>query len=566
MAERARETVLPEIVYHGEILSRLELLAEEALNAGLDDASAAYAQVAADYAWHNHPGVFASPALEGTLRKIGRRVLPNESGARRVRTAAGRPDTVLHVLTEAGSIGGHTRFAWRWMRQDRGRSHSVVLTGPPTAERPRALEEAAHRSGGEIHTLGGGTSLVGRSRALREVAASFDLVALHVHPFDVVPAIALSGPGGPPVVLLNHADHVFWIGTGAADVVASFRWSGLLLARRRRGIEARRCALLPIPVDDARQADAPSEAKAALGYPEGTVLLLTVGQPYKFRPLDGVSFLDAVGPVVEDHPQAVLVAVGPSDEGAWRSARERTGGRIRALGPRHDPSALYRAADVYLDPWPVASVTALLEAAAAGLPGVSLRLGSGDAEILCSDSPGLAGHLIRADSVAGYREAVSRLVEDPRHRRREGEAARSGVLRVHGGAGWRRHLEEVYALAGSGRPEPSPPGGHDLGAPGTVDELVYQVQSYPGWSARLYEVMRSHASVFPARTGTPARALLNAAVARVPGVPDRHLRRLERYLFLGRAGSPPEEGVHPQPAPGIPRAPIPRRGLRKERS
>jgi hypothetical protein len=221
---------------------------------------------------------------------------------------------------------------------------------------------------------------------------------------------------------------------------------------------------------------------------------------------------------------------------------------------------------VYLDPWPIASVTALLEAAAAGVPGVSLRLGNGEAEVLCSDSPGLDGHIIRADGVAAYREAVSRLVEDPRHRRREGEAARSGVLRVHSGAGWRRHLEDVYALASSGRSAPALPDGRNLGAPGTVDELVYRVQSYPGWSAPLYEVVRSHAAVFPARTGALAKALLNAAVARIPGVPDRHLRRLERYLFRARVGRRPEEEVHPQPVPGIPRAPTPQSGLMKERS
>jgi glycosyltransferase involved in cell wall biosynthesis len=557
MAERTREAVLREILYHREILSGLESLAGEALDRGRYDAAAAYAQVAADYAWHNHPGVFASPRLEGILREIGHRVLPAADGPGRVRTAAGRPATVLHVLTEAGAIGGHTRFAWRWIRQDRGPSHSVVLTAPLPGSPPRALEESVALGGGEVHVLGG-TSLVGRARTLREVAASFDLVALYVHPFDVVPAIGFSGPTHPPVVLVNHADHVFWVGAAVADVVASIRRSGLLLAQRRRGIASARCALLPVPVDVAARTRTRTEAKAALGYPEAAVLLLTVGQAYKYRPLRGVSFLDTAGPVVEDNPEALLVAVGPSEDDAWRAARERTGGRIRALGPRHDVAAFYQAADVYLDPWPLGSLTSLVEAASFGVPGVSLRLGGRDAEILCSDPPGLSEHLVRASTVPEYRAALSRLVEDPRHRRRAGEGARVGVLRTHTGRGWRRHLDDVYARAGAGPPASAFPASGDSGRPDRLDELVYEVQSYPGWSARLHEVIRAHAPLFPTGVGTWTRTLLNRAVARVPGVPDRHLHRLERSLFLRRAervvqrkGSATGHGW-PVPAPGAP--------------
>jgi hypothetical protein len=42
---------------------------------------------------------------------------------------------------------------------------------------------------------------------------------LHVHPWSVIPVVALGMTGGPPVMLLNHLSQQFWVGGSVADLV-----------------------------------------------------------------------------------------------------------------------------------------------------------------------------------------------------------------------------------------------------------------------------------------------------------------------------------------------------------
>ncbi len=75
------------------------------------------------------------------------------------------------------------------------------------------------------------------------------MVVLHVHPFDVTrPIMAFSAwPDRPPTILMNHADHAFWLGVSCSDVVATIRPAAAALATERRGVDPDRVVELPIP-------------------------------------------------------------------------------------------------------------------------------------------------------------------------------------------------------------------------------------------------------------------------------------------------------------------------------
>src|SRR5262249_45466460 len=118
-------------------------------------------------------------------------------------------------------------------------------------------------------------------------------------------------------------------------------------------------------------------------------------------------------------------------------------------GTRPDTALFYQAADVYLDSFPLPSITSLLEAGSYGTPLVSgcpcppAPPGS----VLGADTPALDTCLIRATDPADFRAAVGRLVEDAGLRRRTGEETRQSIAAIHAGAGWQRALEAVYGRA-----------------------------------------------------------------------------------------------------------------------
>lgn len=418
-----------------------------------------------------------SPALETVLAGAGAAALPPWQWARPAPSATG-PRRVLHILTKAIGIGGHTRYALRWLQHDEGRVHSLALTGQ-TGEVPTPLAAAVAASGGHVHQLSG--KLVDRATALRALAGEADAVVLYTHPFDVVPVIALSGRGRrPPVLFVNHSDHCFWVGRGTADLVACIRHHGVTLCTSRRGIASDRCVLLPVPLDAPDRQRSREAAKAELGLDPSGVVLLSVAAAYKFEPIDEIDFLDLVRPVIDAHPTAVLLVVGPRSL-RWKRAGRRAGGRIRALGRQPSVARYYEACDVYLDSHPVSSVTSLLEAASLGTPAMTLCPYDGAEAVLCSEDPGLDGVDTRAATAPEYVAILAGLVEDPELRTRLGEAGAERITRAHDIGRWRAEVQSLYQRLSEVAPadpelvtsETGP------GEPGPLDEALCRIQSHP---------------------------------------------------------------------------------------
>ena len=483
--------------HNRERFERLLALAGRYAARGRYDVAAAWVEMAADQAWHGHPGFFADDRLERLLARIG--TATTKAFHSRASEGSDAPRRVLHVLTEAYAIGGHTRFVWRWIEADRGRRHCVVLTrhrlpGPL----PQRLLSAPQATGGWLRALDWRRFLpVARAGQLRALAAEFDLVAVHAHPFDVVPAIAFAGAGGPPAVVVNHAGFSFWTGRGVADVVACLRPSSRDVAMTRRGIELDRCPPLPIPVNQPDRIVSRSEARARLGLAADAVVLFTVADPFKYLPFEpGRSFVDLVTSVARADRRVQVLAIGPDDQGAWREAREQTGGRVRALG-RHPEVALHeRAADLYLDPFPVTSPTSFLEAGSHGLPIVSFCPHRHRAAVLCADDFALDDLLVRTESAASFTAEVGRLIEDAAAREALGRVTAEAVMAGHGPEAFAPRLAEVYLRAASMHAAGRSAAG-DVGQAGPLDECLVRMQEAAGISLSFKDLAGRHLDAFP---------------------------------------------------------------------
>jgi hypothetical protein len=444
--DRRRAIADARLVANHDRFVELVSMAEERAAAGNLEAAALAAAESAAWAWTHHPGIHASPRLERLLRSI----VPASVPWKQSRAGRAGPRRILHVLTQVYPTGGHTRWSDRIIQADRNRVHSVAIVNQGSVPIPPWLVRSVTASGGELHLVNP-TSVLGGALKLRRLASEADLVLANVHPHDVVSVLALADPRlRPPVAALNHADHAFWLGASAWDLLVDFRRSGAQLAQRRRGAILSRSTILPLPLDMPGRTMRRDDAKRALGLRADEIVLLSAGSDWKFDPLGlhgEPTFPEVLAPIVERDPRLRLFVLGPPDVGRWTDAARRTGGRLRALGTRTDYDLYKQAADIYLDPFPLGSMYSLLEPGALGVPLLSFNQWPTDAAILVVDSPGLGDARIVATSRDAYETALLDLIADPVGREARGRRGREQIVAAHAGPGWLAALDAVVAAA-----------------------------------------------------------------------------------------------------------------------
>jgi UDP-glucose:(heptosyl)LPS alpha-1,3-glucosyltransferase len=181
-----------------------------------------------------------------------------------------------------------------------------------------------------------------------------------------------------------------------------------------------------------------AEARQALGLAEETFAMLLIGNDWRKKGL--ATILEALAGL--DSLPLCLLVVGRDDE---RPYRRRLGelaleGRVRFLPPRPDVEFYYAAADAYVGP-SLEDTYALppAEAMACGLPVVTSST-MGVAEIITDGRDGFI--LDDPRDVAGLREKIRTLYQDPALRRRMGENAGRATAAYT----WERNAGELYAV------------------------------------------------------------------------------------------------------------------------
>ncbi|MCG8348316.1 MAG: hypothetical protein MI924_11120, partial [Chloroflexales bacterium] len=215
----------------------------------------------------------------------------------------------------------------------------------------------------------------------------------------------------------------------------------------RRGVAAERCALLPIILPKIARSMERAAAKRELGLSPERIMLLTIARPHKYLPFRGASYIESLLPVIEAEPRVVFIAIGPQQDGPWHAAAERTGGRVQALGVRDDTDTFYEAADIYVDSYPLISITSLLEAGSYATSLVSRNPHGGAVSVLCADNPALDGQLLMNHDLELYQQTLSGLINDPASREQLGARTTQAIQAVHHGHAWRNSLAALYAIA-----------------------------------------------------------------------------------------------------------------------
>ncbi len=408
-------------------------------------AAAAHCAIASHVATQNHCGIFWSPRLELVLNEIGRKLGPT----RQTRARPSEIKRILQVCTQVSAVGGHTKMLCQWVKADAERQHALVLTqhrGPTStfvhetfeASSGMRVEHLNHRPGGQLDW----------AMRLREISEDFDLVILHTHCEDILPVIAFAATEEhPPVLVLNHADHLFWYGPSVCHLSINLRDAAQDLAIARRGIAPDRNILMPTLAEAIVRQRSREEAKRELGIDPDMIVLMSAARRPKYRTMHGVTFADIHAPTLEQHPNAMLLIVGAGDPEDWAPAKARFGDRLRSLPEQPNPKLFFEAADIYVDSYPFVSSTSLMEAAGYGLPLVTIFTYPDASRIFGINHVALVGNTMQARTFEQYREMLSQLIDDPALRDQLGASAREAVRREHNLPGWRRWLEAVYTRA-----------------------------------------------------------------------------------------------------------------------
>jgi len=402
-------------------------------------------QNVATFAMQFHPGRFADGMLENPVLELGADLekpvsvagdfqLPvvRERGRRRV----------LHV-TLSLALGGHSPLLYQWVRNDKSSCHSVVLLNQQS-EVPDVWQEALKHEGGSLIVLPPARSLLEKAWWLRELARrTADLVVLHVICPDVVPVVAFATDSCPPVVIVDHADHMFWLGGTIADMLVNLRSLGAHHTAARRFL--RRNAILPIPLVDSAGETSRHAARQALGIGADQIVLLSVGRDIKYRPCGSYDFVATANKILDSHTKAHLYVVGASAQGMAPYLRCRPHERLHFVGRVDNPTLYRMAADVYLESFPYGSQTALLEAALRGLPVVPAY--SPLAPMLVANDDALRDLLTNPGDEHEYVERACQFIGKPGHRIELGQVLRQRLLVDHVGEGWLDRLAAMYREA-----------------------------------------------------------------------------------------------------------------------
>lgn len=324
---------------------------------------------AATFASTHSTDIFASETIENAFIELARKHSIKMSEKY-------NKNSVLHVMTEAYNSGGHTRCVERWISQYPEHSHSCVLLNQKNAV-PNKLNEIVTNSGGSLELYPFSDSILKKALTLRSYASMFEYVVLHIHMNDPTSLIAFGTEEfSRPIIFFNHADHIFWIGVSIADHVANLNTFGNKLSIEMRCIK--NSSVLSIPLDNTPLLSFDKiEARKLMNIPLNKKIVFSSGLSSKYFPLDRFCFYDIVSDLLSKDPDVLFYIGGAKKSSAfWSKLKKKYPQNLFMLG-KLDYATQYLpyvySSDLVLDSYPVGGGTAMIDAAKAQKPILTLN-------------------------------------------------------------------------------------------------------------------------------------------------------------------------------------------------
>lgn len=302
----------------------------------------------------------------------------------------------LHVATLVQSMGGHTRLIENWIiNSDNDEKHSVVVTNQLAKEIPIRLKESIVQKSGDIYKINK-DNYIEKALILRELASKYEYIILYTSMHDIIPILAFGTEEfRRPIILYNHADHIFWIGISITDLLIELSHDGKAFSLKNRGDIISDVLSIPVNyhLENLNKEKAIKRINRELF---GKKIIISMASPYKYNSFENYNFISTAKEIIDNNPNSYFFVIGPdkSKQIEWEKVYKETGGKINAIGYKQRKEVFqYKAiADLYIDSFPFYSYTSMLEFAIYGIPILSLNTPINkidvmyEKEVLCNNS------------------------------------------------------------------------------------------------------------------------------------------------------------------------------------
>lgn len=333
------------------------------------------AEDAANYATYFPTGYYASSEIEEVFLEAAKQLPKVECTPEK--------KTILHVLTQAYTTGGHSRVVERWINSSPAdEKHSVILLNQADVEWFLWLKKAANNHNGEFVVLEPADILT-RAYKLRQLASQYEKIILHTHMEDGTAIIAFGLPSFTnPVILFNHADHLFWLGVSIADVVADIRHNNISAIYRGASVRARFLGIPPEAVSDnllSMKKNSKTSIREMLNIPQDAFMIVSTASAHKYSRFGRLHISRLLSSINRKHQNVYTYLIGPSmqDDDEWKRVYDQSEQRVIPLGNISDKVLYYKyllSADLYIGSFPTGSFTAMMDGVQMGLPCIQLAL------------------------------------------------------------------------------------------------------------------------------------------------------------------------------------------------
>jgi hypothetical protein len=272
-----------------------------------------------------------------------------------------------HIITRTYGFGGHTRLfieLWKGISA-RQIKQSIIITDKDKGD----LREILLNSESNVDVLSGG--LARRCSDMFEIACGHDVVVLHIHPNDIGAALVARKLrlGGTKVLFVNHSDHTFSFGTGAADAVLEISATGWKTTQGRRKVLAQHFLGIPLYPNNHTVQNVTRNISGPI---------LSVGNASKFHPMGDLNFAIFLEKLMKLVPNEVILIGPKTTDPWWKPLLNKYPSRLLIMGVQHPKiiKMAYQRAACYIDSFPMDGGTSFSEAIMSGLPCFGLNKSS----------------------------------------------------------------------------------------------------------------------------------------------------------------------------------------------